>query len=90
MYFFIGLQKALTSFVNNNIGFTEGLSEEGIDLNSMEYPDVHIDEKLYILMKDKNIEFIEYNNIDSIIYKISDDLIVKFVDTIERNLYYDN
>lgn len=71
-YVYTGLTKALQAFVSNN-------SEDGyIDLDELEEPPGALDLKLYNLMKMKGISELSFDNIDEVIYKISNQIIEKY------------
>lgn len=79
-YVYMGLQKALFRFIINN-------GEDGyVDLNSISPPENGLDLKLYNLMIKKMIAELNFENIDSVIYLISDKIIEKFMNTV-RGLY---
>lgn len=79
-YVYMGLQKALFRFIINN-------GEDGyVDLNSISPPENGLDLKLYNLMIKKMISELNFENIDSVIYLISDKIIEKFMNTV-RGLY---
>lgn len=78
----MGLQKALMSFIlheNNNI-------DEEILIDEMEPPENPLESKLYNLMKSKNITELSVDNIDEVIYQISDNLIMRYQDVV-RGLF---
>lgn len=81
-YIYMGLQKALMSFIlheNNNI-------DEEILIDEMEPPENPLESKLYNLMKSKNITELSVDNIDEVIYQISDNLIMRYQDVV-RGLF---
>ena len=79
-YVYMGLQKALFKFIVDN-------GEDGyVDLNSIAPPENGLDLKLYNLMRKKMIDEVNFENIDSVIYLISDKIIEKFMNTV-RGLY---
>ena len=79
-YVYMGLQKALYKFIVDN-------GEDGsVDLDSIAPPENGLDLKLYSLMKKKMIDEVSFENIDSVIYLISDRIIEKFMNTV-RGLY---
>lgn len=79
-YVYMGLQKALFKFIVDN-------GEDGyVDLNSISPPENGLDLKLYNLMIKKMIDEVSFENIDSVIYLISDKIIEKFMNTV-RGLY---
>lgn len=79
-YVYMGLQKALYRFVINN-------GEDGeVDLDEIDVPENGLDLKLYNLMKKKMVNEVSLENIDSVIYLISDKILEKFT-TAVRGLY---
>ena len=79
-YVYMGLQKALYRFVINN-------GEDGeVDLDSIDVPENGLDLKLYNLMKKKMVSEVSLENIDSVIYLISDKILEKFSAAV-RGLY---
>ncbi|MFQ6871371.1 MAG: hypothetical protein ACLRSF_07820 [Romboutsia timonensis] len=76
----MGLQKALYRFVMNN-------GEDGeVDLDEIDVPENSLDLKLYNLMKKKMVTDVNLENIDSVIYLISDKILEKFSSAV-RGLY---
>ena len=76
----MGLQKALYRFVMNN-------GEDGeVDLDEIDVPENSLDLKLYNLMKEKMVTEVNLENIDSVIYLISDKILEKFSSAV-RGLY---
>lgn len=78
-YLYLGLQKALISFLLHT---NPENPEEGVHIDEIEPPESALDSKLYSLMQAKNITELNLNNIDEIIYKMSDKLIMRYVDAI--------
>ncbi|AXI10969.1 hypothetical protein CUC15_19450 [Oceanobacillus zhaokaii] len=71
-YIYAGLSKALQAFIINN-------SKDGdVDLESMDEPDGSLDLKLYNLMKTKKVTELNMDNIDEVIYMISDRIIERY------------
>lgn len=85
-YLYLGLQKALISFL---IHTNPDNPEEGICIDEIEPPEGALDSKLYSLMQAKNVTEINLNNIDEIIYKMSDKLMMRYADAI-RGLHSGN
>lgn len=79
-YVYMGLQKALFRFIINNC--KEG--EEEVYLDYIDIPEDSLDFKLYNLMKRKMINEVSLENIDEVIYKISDKIIEKYATAIRR------
>ncbi len=87
MYLYVGLSRALYAFIVNN-NFER---EEFIELESLsEHQMNNLDSKLLSLMLNKGIKEIDYESIDSIIDKISNKMIEKYVNSIERINNYEN
>ena len=77
-YVYIGLERALLEFIENN-------GENGeVDLREIEVPVNKLDWKLYDLMKRKDILRISRDTIDEVIYKITDKIIDKYYKSVER------
>lgn len=74
-YLYLGLQKALISFLMHA---NPDNPDEGVDVEEMEPPENALESKLYSLMQSKNISELSMENIDEVIYKISDNLIMKY------------
>ena len=66
----MGLQKAMYRFIVNN-----GEDNESVDIDDMEIPEDSLDFKLYNLMKKKKIRELNIDNMDEVIYSISDKVI---------------
>ena len=78
-YIYTGLQKALISFL---IHANPENPEEGIQVDEMEPPENPLESKLYSLMQAKNITELTMENLDEVIYQISDNLIMRYHDAI--------
>lgn len=74
-YLYLGLQKALISFLMHA---NPDNPDEGVDVEEMEPPENALESKLYSLMQSKNISELSMDNLDEVIYKISDNLIMKY------------
>ncbi|MCP3032378.1 hypothetical protein LF817_13615 [Halobacillus sp. A1] len=71
-YIYAGLSKALQTFIINN-------GEDGdVDLEELPEPEGSLDLKLYNLMKKKQVTELNMDNIDEVIYLISDRIIEKY------------
>ncbi|NLY45365.1 MAG: hypothetical protein GX053_05185, partial [Tissierella sp.] len=72
-YVYMGLQKALYRFIINN-------SEDNyeVDLDDIDPPTNGLDLKLYNLMKIKMVSEVSLENIDEVIYTISDRILERF------------
>lgn len=81
-YVYMGLQKARYRFIVNN-----GDGEE-VDLDSISEPNDDLDFKLYNLMKKKMISELNTDNMDEVIYTISDKVLEKYCAAVRR-LYSD-
>ena len=83
-YVYMGLQKALYRFIVNNS--EDG--EETVDLDSIDAPEDELELKLYNLMKKKMIDEVSIENIDEVIYTISNKILEKYTAAV-RGLYRD-
>lgn len=71
-YIYAGLSKALQAFIINN-------SNDGdVDMEEIQEPESSLDLKLYNLMRKKMVTELNMDNIDEVIYKISDRIIEKY------------
>ena len=82
-YVYMGLQKALYRFIVNN-----SEDHEEVDLDEIEPPSDGLDFKLYNLMRKKKISELNIENIDEVIYSISDKMLEKYTAAVRR-LYSD-
>lgn len=82
-YVYMGLQKALYRFIVNN-----SEDNEEVDLDEIEAPSDGLDFKLYNLMKKKKISELNIENMDEVIYSISDKMLEKYTAAVRR-LYSD-
>lgn len=82
-YVYMGLQKALYIFIVNN-----SEDHESVDLDEIEPPNDGLDFKLYNLMRKKKISELNIENIDEVIYSISDKMLEKYTAAVRR-LYSD-
>ncbi|MDR0880391.1 MAG: hypothetical protein LBN09_06750 [Clostridioides sp.] len=73
IYVYMGLQKALFKFIKNY-----GDEDEFVNIEDMEVPEGGLDEKLYTLMSNKHVETLDYDHIDDVIDKITDNIIGKY------------
>lgn len=78
-YIYMGLQKALMEFLYNNNSMN---SEEGIQIDEMDPPSNALELKLYSLMQAKNVTELSMDNIDEVVYKISDNLLTRYKDAV--------
>jgi len=75
-YIYAGLSKALQAFIANN-------SDDGdVDLEELEEPRGSLDLKLYNLMKAKQVTELNTDNIDEVIYIISDRIIERYTSAV--------
>ena len=77
----MGLQKALYRFIVNN-----SEDHEEVDLDEIEPPSDGLDFKLYNLMRKKKISELNIENIDEVIYSISDKMLEKYTAAVRRAL----
>lgn len=77
-YIYMGLQKALYRFI-----LTHGEGEE-VDLESIDDPGEGLDFKLYNLMKKKMISELNIDNMDEVIYSISDKILDRYTAAVRR------
>lgn len=77
-YVYMGLQKALYRFMVN---YGDG---EEVDLENIDSPTDGLDFKLYNLMKNKMIRELSTENIDEVIYLISDKILEKYTTSVRR------
>lgn len=82
-YVYMGLQKALYRFIVNN-----SEDHEEVDLDEIEAPSDGLDFKLYNLMRKKKIRELNIENMDEVIYSISDKMLEKYTAAVRR-LYSD-
>lgn len=80
MYIYLGLSKALQSFITNNSPDNDG----DVDLEDIPEPTDLLDIKLYHLMKDKMVTELNMDNIDEVISIISDRMIERFTSAVEE------
>lgn len=76
-YVYMGLRTALQQFIQKH---AEG--EDSVELINCE-PITTLDSKLYQLMTKKMVEELSFDNIDEVIYKISDRIIEKFASAVK-------
>lgn len=88
-YLYIGLQKALVQFISNYIGRDERM-EEGVHLDMVAGNTVNaLDSKLYNLMVAKGIDEVSLNNMDEVIYLITNNMMENYVSVV-RGMYNGN
>lgn len=79
LYIYMGLQRALYEFILNN---RINEDEYEVIISEIEEPDLEIDLKLYRLMKNKMIDELNKDNIDEVIYLISDGIVERFTNSV--------
>lgn len=84
-YIYMGLQKALMRMIDV-IGSKNDENDkvEELFLDESDRPEMPLYRKLYDLLLSKNIDSINYDEIDKVIYKITDNIIPKYTTTLER------
>lgn len=78
-YIYMGLQKALMNFL---IHANPDNPEDGLRVDEMEPPENPLESKLYSLMQAKNIMELSMDNLDEVIYQISDNLLMRYHDAV--------
>lgn len=78
-YIYMGLQKALYRFIINY-----GKEGEEVNIDEIDPPLDGLDFKLYNLMKKKMIGELNLENIDEVIYSISDKILEKYASAVRR------
>lgn len=78
-YIYMGLQKALINFL---LHANPENPEEGIQVDEMEPPENPLESKLYSLMHAKNITELSMENLDEVVYQISDNLLMRYHDVV--------
>ena len=84
-YVYMGLQKALLRFIH-----IHGSDEEQVDLEDIEPPVDHLEFKLYNLMRKKMVTELSVENIDEVIYAISDRILEKYSSAVKGLTSYGN
>lgn len=79
-YIYMGMQKALMKMVSD---LAESLDDDKIYLDDIEMPENILYKKLYDILESKNISELSYDNIDEVIYAISDKIIEKHIDVLK-------
>lgn len=79
LYVYMGLQRALNEFILNN---RTNNDEDEVIISEIKQPELELDSKLYRLMKNKMIDELSKDNIDEVIYLISDGIVEKFASSI--------
>ena len=81
LYVYMGLQKALNEFILNN---RINDDEDEVIISEIVEPDLELDLKLYRLMKNKMVSELNKDNIDEVIYLISDGIVERFTSSVRR------
>ncbi len=81
LYVYMGLQRALNEFILNN---RINDDEDEVIISEIAEPDLELDLKLYRLMKNKMVCELNKDNIDEVIYLISDGIVEGFTSSIRR------
>jgi hypothetical protein len=76
-YVYMGLQKALYRFIVNN-----SKDGEAVYLDDIDHPTDSLDFKLYNLMRKKMIDELSLENIDEVIYTISNKILEKYTSAV--------
>jgi hypothetical protein len=84
-YVYMGLYKALSEYIRL---FSNG--EDMVILDQLEEPSDPLFRKLHRILITKCIERVKYDNIDKVIYDISDRIIEKHYEAIKELSYYEN
>lgn len=79
-YIYMGLQKAIYRMI---VELGDESDRESLDLTDIEVP-TGLNLKLFNLMQSKRIDEININNIDEVIYKISDKILEKYTKVIKE------
>ena len=79
VYLYMGLQKALMRFI---LDLNPDHPDEGVTLYEIHDLPTALDDKLYQLMKAKKIEELTFDNLDTVIYRITDNLVKKYTEKI--------
>lgn len=77
-YVYMGMQKALYRFIST-------YGEDGVvTLSEISVPEDGLDFKLYNLMNAKMVEELTFDNVDEVIYTISDKILEKYANAVRR------
>lgn len=82
-YLYIGLQKALFNIIatySKNRDLEEGIDLDELDIHELKNS---LDEKIVTILRDKKIKDLNFDNIDEVIQKISDNIIKKYVNSVK-------
>lgn len=79
MYYYVGLSRALEQFIR----LLSNEDEEEVDLRAIsQVQEVELHQKLLDLMLNKEITTLNFDNVDSVIHEISEQIVEKFFDGI--------
>lgn len=84
-YVYMGLQKGLMKFIVDI-----SINKNEVYLDEIDEPENPLNYKLYKLMRTKGVTILNFENIDEVIYKISDRIIDKHYLAIEETIKYDS
>lgn len=84
-YVYLGLSRALMKFLKDELN-----EEENYYINEMDEPNNLLNRKLYRLMKINKVSELSFENIDEVIHKISDSIILKHTLEVERLSSYED
>lgn len=85
MYIYTGLSQLLIQFINNY-----GKNEEYVELESLSILNEDVlDQKLYDLLESKQVNDVSLEEIDEIIYKITDNIVGKYVEAVREVSNYE-
>lgn len=91
MYVYVGLFKALTLFILNNLEENDSNDEAEVFLDAInQEQSTVLNQKLFDLMRNKDIDSIGFENIDNIINKMTDNIIEKFAEDIIGAIKYED
>lgn len=92
MYIYVGLSRALQNFIiNNRILSEEGYDDLAIEMDQVDQSGLSVlDQKLYGLLINKNIELLEFSTIDEPVNQIAPEIIDSFVNEVLRGRENEN
>ena len=80
-YIYLGLQKALTMFLIHMVDNPNDI-DDGVNIVELTPPENPLDLKLFTLMQSKNIMELSLDNLDEVIYRISDNMVGRYTEAI--------
>ena len=80
-YIYLGLQKALCAFL---VHMSSDSPEDGVMIDEIDPPENALESKLYSLMQAKNISELTWDNLDEVIYVLSDNMVRRYSDVVRR------